>query len=191
MTGPGISAGRARQHEALVIKLEALLEDVRKLAAKAPEAAVQGALRAAAEAILYDAQKFRLRGRREKFPVAPATLGALAVELGQARAKLEAFELTHSFWSIPHKAHLWRVAGETLPVRRLRPALAADNPDDAPERPGIRREMMRKLTKRVERAYDKGYEDGATGKPPSPDGPWPPGVSEDFRKIYSRSSGRA
>jgi hypothetical protein len=186
MSNATISLERARQHEALVLKLEALMADVRKLAAKSPEGAVGERLRAAAEGLLHDAQKFRVRGRREKLPVAPATFGALALELAQARARLEAFELAHSYWSAAHKAHVWRVANQVEPIRRLRPALAAADPEQQKANRKRMDEVLQMMMARVERAYNKGYEDGRSGRAPSPDGPWPPGIRDELRNTYRR-----
>jgi hypothetical protein len=165
MAESGISAGRARLHEALVLKLEALLDELRPLAARHPEGAVGPALRATAEALLYEAARFRPRRRREVFPAAAPTLGALAVELGQARAGLEAFELTHSAWSPKHKAFLWHVAGTPLPVARLR--ARADIADRAQGRAEsrLRRDLVRQVRVKIEDAYEQGYDDARQGRP--------------------------
>jgi hypothetical protein len=171
MAEAGISADRTRQHEALVLRLEVLLADVRRLAARAPAGAVSAPLRAAAEGLLYDAQKFRLRGRREALPVAAPSLGELAVELGQARARLEAFELIHSSWSGKHKAFVWRTPREPRPVTRLRPALPEDERLNRREGEQMRKELLRRLKVRVEEAYEQGYADARTGKPPPPEMP--------------------
>ncbi len=171
MADPGISLQRARQHEALVLRLEALLGDVRRLAARAPEAAIGAPLRAAAEALLHEAQHFRLRGRREALPPAPPTLGALAIALGQARARLEAFELVHSFWSGTHKSFVWRTAPRPLPIARLRPATVADEQRQRHDTERMRKALLRRLEARIEEAYEQGYADGQTGTAPRPEAP--------------------
>jgi hypothetical protein len=167
MTGTGISAERARHHEALVLRLEALLREERPLAARHPEGPVGPALRVAAEALLHDAAQFHpRRGRREKFPPAAGRLGPLAVELGQARAGLEAFELVHSYWSARHKAFVWRTLPEPAPIGRLRPAVAAADPEATRENRHIRDEVLRRLKVRIAESYEQGYRDARNGLPP-------------------------
>src|SRR6185369_14834439 len=65
MTDAGISLDRARRHEALVVRLEALLRTVRPLAAHRPEGRVGAALRAEAEGLLFEAGQFTARRRRD------------------------------------------------------------------------------------------------------------------------------
>ena len=163
MAEPGISVDRARRHEAVVVRLEALLREVRLLAARRPEGRVNAALRAAAEGLLQEMQMFIEQRRREALPVAAHTLGALAVQLGQARAGLEAFELVHASWSARHKAFAWRTRSGPVPVGRLKPAVA----DEASDKVDRRRhnELLRQFEGRIERAYDEGFEDARTGRP--------------------------
>ena len=165
MAESGISLVRARQHEKLALALDALLAELRPQAARHPDGAVSEPLRIAAETLLFEAGRFRPRRRRDRFPAAAPTLGALAVELGQARAGLEAFELVHSFWSPRHKAFLWRVGGDPVPVARLR--ARADIEDRLATRADRRRhhEIRAMFTQRIERAYDEGYEHGSSGHP--------------------------
>lgn len=160
-----VSAARARQHEALVVRLEALLRELRPLAARRPEGLVAPALRRAAEDLLADTMHFLPRRRREALPVAARGLGALAVQLGQARAALEAFELVHAGWSARLKAFAWHTRGGPMPVGRLRPESAeADLADDKLGKQR-RAEFLKQFEARIERAYDEGYEDAQTGKP--------------------------
>ena len=158
-----ISLACARRHEALVVRLEALLREVRPLAARRPAGRVGAALRVAAEGLLHEMQMFIERRRREALPVGAGTLGALAVQLGQARAGLEAFELAHASWSGQHRAFAWHTRGGRVPVGRLKPAVA----DEASDKLDRRRhaEMLRHFDARLQRAYDEGFEDAQSGKP--------------------------
>jgi hypothetical protein len=170
MAEPGISVDRARRHEALVVTLEALLREVHLLAARRPQGRVNAALRAAAEGLLFEAGQFAARRRREALPAVALTLGPLAVQLGQARAGLETFELLHASWSARHKAFAWRTRGGPVLVGRLKPA-AADQVSGKLDR---RRhaEILRQIDARLQRAYDEGFEDARTGRPHTGSVPW-------------------
>ena len=167
-----VSAARARQHEALVVKLEALLRELRPLAARRPAGCVPGALRIAAEGLLGDTQRFLPHRRRDALPVAAGTLGALVVQLGLARAGLEAFELVHAGWSNKLKAFAWRTGGGPLVVRRLRAPSATE--DVAADKQQKRRhhEMRAVFESRIERAYEEGYQDAQSGTPPTGSMAW-------------------
>lgn len=165
MSGGRISVPLAQAHEALVVRFEALLRDLRPLAARRPEGRVTGSMRVLAEGLLHDAQRFRPRARREVWPVAARSLGALALQLGQTRAGLEAFELVHTRWSARHKAFVWRT-DTPLPVGRLRPELAGADAESGKAREALRGEIMRRLQARIEEAYEQGVRDAQTGIAP-------------------------
>jgi hypothetical protein len=166
-----VSEARARRHEALVVRLEALLRELRPLAARRPEGRVAEAMRTAAEGLLADTMYFLPRRRREVLPVAARRLGPLAVQLGQARAALEAFELVHAGWSNKLKAFAWHTRGGPVAVGRLRPEGIVEADAD---KLGKRRhaEILRQFESRIERAYDEGYADAQNGHPATGSLPW-------------------
>lgn len=165
MTEPTLTAARAERHEALVLKLEALLHELRPLALRQPAAAVPEDLRVLAEGLLHDAIAFAPRREREPFPVAAPDLGALALQLGQVLAGLEAFEVRHTFWSREHNAYVWRLPrGETAAVARLRPQLLKPTaPTPADER--RRAELITMFKARIDRAFDEGMAAGRIQRP--------------------------
>ena len=165
MPEPVLTRARAAAHETLFTKLDALTRQAEAIAARRPAAAVPAETRAAAEALLYDAQlvlklshpkRRRLWGRG--LPAAAGTFAGLATQLGQALAGLDAFEAAHSRWNTDLKCFAWQLDGEPLPVRRLRPELllAAGS-----ERESREADMMRrKIVARFEERYDEGFEAG-------------------------------
>ena len=159
MTEPHLTAARAERHEALVLKLEALLHELRPLALRQSAAAVPEDLRALAEGLLYDARDFAARRHRQTFPVAAPELGALALTLGQVLAGLEAYEVRHTLWSREHGAYVWRRSrGTTTPIARLRPQLLQVQTTVESER--HRAELTRLFKARIDRAFAEGVEEG-------------------------------
>lgn len=115
-----ITVARAEQHEALHMRLTALLRHAEGVGARQATAAVPDETRRLAEGLLFDAAAFT-HGRG--LPAAAPSYGALAVQVGQALALLEAFELRYTHWDAGRKCVVWRIAGaeRPLPVKRLRP----------------------------------------------------------------------
>jgi len=175
MVEPNISAARAARHEALVLKLEALLHELRPLALRQPAATVPEDLRALAEGLLYDATAYAPRRERQPFPVAAPELGALALQLGQVSAGLEAYEVRHTFWSREHGAYLWRLTrGDIIPVARLRPQLLQPAANHA-EADRMRDKVVALIKARVAEAYEEGFAAAKRGQEPPPDPLSPPG----------------
>jgi hypothetical protein len=77
----------------------------------------------------------------------------------------------HTAWSARHKAFVWRILGEPLPVARLRPALPEEAARDRADGDRMREELLRRFKARVEEAYEQGYTDARTGKPPPSETP--------------------
>lgn len=164
---PRITKRLAERHEALVVRLGALERQVTAIAARNPELAVAGDVRIAAEDLLRDCRAFA-RGLGALPPAAPS-YGGLAVQLGDAEARLEAFELRHSVWDVAMKCRAWMLTdGTRQPVERHNPKPAVL---PTPKESSARVEELHALfDKRIERAYDNGYMDGyLAGKGE----PWP------------------
>ena len=160
MIEPNISAARAERHEALVLKLEALLHELRPLALRQPAAAVPEDLRALAEGLLYDAIAFAPRKERKLFPVAAPELGALALQLSQVLASLEAYEVRHTLWSREHGAYVWRLSrGDLTPVARLRPQLLQPAARSA-DADRYRDKVIGLIKARIAEAYEEGLAAG-------------------------------
>ena len=171
---PTITPGRAIRHEALVLKLEALLHELRPLALRHPEAAVPAPLATLAEALLFDARPFTAPRLREPLPAAAPDFGGLVVQLGQAVATLDAFEVRHTMWSPELKAYAWRVGGKTdRPIARLRPRLARPTATERRESDRRLQEVLRMIEAKEVEAYDRGLAEGrAGGNAPAPAAEW-------------------
>lgn len=184
VTRPSLTFALA--HEALYPRLESLCRQVEAIASRRPDAAVPPVTRAAAEALLFDALRFRPRQRSassragrtprplmvsvsnhagmgaaphaRELPPAPDTFAALATVLGQALATLDAFEARHSAWSAAHGGFVWQLArGEQRLVTRLRPkSLAPVLVTDDRHATARRAELLR----RIAAQYDDGFEAG-------------------------------
>jgi len=145
----------ARMHEALYPRLETLARQVEAIAARKPEAEVPPETRTAAEAQLFESQKFGARGgRRSSRALLPAPDTATA--LGQALAGLDAFETRHSGWSEKHQCFVWLLPrGVLKPVARLKPhANVAAGPESDKRAAFMRAEIIR----RIQAKYDEGYD---------------------------------
>jgi len=132
----------AERHEALWLALSALTTQVSATAARKPEANVSAGVRMVAEALLADAAPFS-RKRREVLVPAAEDFAGLAVQLGQALAKLQDYEATHSIWDQRKKCRCWLFAEGRAPIKRLQPELA--------EMPEADRAHMEDLKKKLER----------------------------------------
>ena len=163
---PVVTAAQAVAHEALVLKLEALLSELRPLAVRHPVQPVPAALATLAEALLFDARPFVPRRRRERLPAAAPDYAGLVVQLGQALAALDVFEVRRSFWSPERAAFVWRLGAGTAPAARLRPRLAKAEADRA-QADKRRDELHRMIMGRLAEAYEEGARDAQSVTPPS------------------------
>lgn len=146
----------AERHEALVLHLSALQKSVTAIAAKRPEAAVPAATRVLAEALLFDCAPFLPRPSSARFPVAAPQHGALLVQLGQALAGLDAYEARHAVWDEARNGFVWRLANnQTLPIARLRQAIAAPADPDIADTMGVIKRGLRALAQRHEQQMAK------------------------------------
>ncbi|MEP7239530.1 MAG: hypothetical protein ABI697_01475 [Devosia sp.] len=167
-----LTAALATTHEALYPRLDMLLRQVEAIAARKPEGDVPAETLATAEALLFDTRRFAGRGTGRDLAPAPDSFGALATVLGQALARLAAFETAHSVWSGPHNGFVWRLPrGELRPVARLRPhtALPVHAGDDR-ETARMRAEIVRRIAAKYDEGFDAGRKAAAASlsTPPSP-----------------------
>jgi len=161
-----VSRFRVQRHEALQPRLAALARDVSALAARHPQTPVTAGLRKTAEDLLFEARRFAWHLPRGRMAIAPDHAG-LAIQLGQALAGLEAFELAHSHWSAEHQAFVCSVGGGApMPVKRLRPRLMPDKMSvRTGESSAMRKELVRRILAQRSEYYNMGYADGAAGRP--------------------------
>lgn len=165
---------RARTHEALYPRLEALTHQVEAIAARKPDADIPPETRAAAEALLFDARRFQPRRPRPAggpaspgFEPAPDKFAALATVLGQALAALGAFEARHSIWSQKHAGFVWLLQHDRLaPVQRLRPK--SPNALEAGADKNVER-LREKLRNRFDERYEEGFTAGRHAATVPPD----------------------
>jgi hypothetical protein len=142
---PTLTPVIAQAHERLYPRVIALLAQVEKLAARRPRDPVPEATLTVARELFGAARKILGRDAARIAGTATADLGALAVGLGQLRAGLEAFEAANSRF-VPKLGRVgWNVAGEPLPVARLKPTgpqkAAPPNRDNGVE-PGFRKQAL-------------------------------------------------
>jgi hypothetical protein len=137
-----LSTRRAKAHEALVARVDALIDQVRPLAAKHPEAAVTQTLSCFAQTCLNDLAWFDRTARQT--PAADWT--GLLAQLTQARAFLDTFEALHSAWDKDNNARVWILRRGRVHIRRLRP-LSTKPPrsQDNPESRRIRALMEQRI----------------------------------------------
>lgn len=109
------------RHETLFPKLQALARRVEAQAARRPQGAVSDALRAEAEALLFEAETLVEFRAHAALPVAAPHLGGLAGQLRAALADLLAFEARHSHWDARANASVWALARGSRTVKRLMP----------------------------------------------------------------------
>jgi len=157
-----VTARTAARHEAVYLRLQALLKQTQAIAAKRPEALLPEATRILAEGLLFDARPFLSGARRRRdWPAVSADQAGLAVQLGQVQAGLEAFEIAHTSWNTKLGCLLWLASdARDLPVRRLRPKLAL-NEAETTKMQQLRHLLARRIDARAEGHYDRGYRDGA------------------------------
>lgn len=139
-----------------MVRLGALLEQVRPMAAKHPEAAVPPVVKDLARHLLAEAQWF---GFPSGAAGRPAAGGAgLVAQLSEARALLEHFEAQHSVWDPAQNARIWRLRRSTVHIRRLRPlSTVPPRSEDNPEARHMRKlleERINAITKGMAGAAD-------------------------------------
>jgi hypothetical protein len=159
---------KARAHEALVPRLEALLKQIQAMAARRPDGAVPAESRALAEALLFDAQPFAGGRKRGAMPAVSETLAGLAAELGQAQAALKTFEAAHTTWNAVQGCFAWNIDGRgKLPVQRLRPQLKAvvQTEREKKDLAYTRIKVLKRFDEHHYDGYRLGYADGVAGLP--------------------------
>lgn len=163
----------AERHEALWISLSALHKDIIALGAKKPQALVSEPVRISAESLLSECAPF-IRRRGERLPVAAPDLAGLAVQLGQARAALDAWEDLHTVMDARFNCRMWNLDGNKLPVMRLKPPTAVLNQPKTDYK-GIRDKLGDLIKARIRGAYKEGFDAGRAARvgPPA-DAAYPP-----------------
>lgn len=124
-------------------------------------------VRIVAEGLLGDCASF-IRLKREKLPVAAPDLAGLAVQLGQALAGLDAFESLHTRWDARWNCRVWNVAGEPLPVRRLRPDVAPPPPPTTFKGDSMRDKLSQLIERRRKQAFEEGFRAGQAARSGAP-----------------------
>jgi hypothetical protein len=176
-----ITRARAERHEEVFLRLTRLLKQVDAMAVRRPEGLVSDALRQAAADVLFEAGRFRARAAKAPLVEPAPHLSGLAAQLGQAQARMEAFEIRHSFFEASQNCFIWATGPllPYLPIKRLRakyPVNAAATHDGELERK--KQEFWRLIASQRDTYYDIGYEAGRAGAPHTypdlyfrPDGP--------------------
>ncbi len=141
---PFLYSRQAEAHEALFVRVCALLDQLKPLAAKHPEGAVSPVVTRLATEMLGAVAWF-VGGKRAGC-VPAADLAGLVVQLSEARAKLEHFEAQHSAWHKDQNAHVWLLRNGTAPIKRLRPhTTRPPHPQYDPEARQRRKELERRI----------------------------------------------
>jgi len=160
-TLPRVTYALAERHEALWLRLKALIDQVAATAHRHPHKPVTAQTRNVAEAILGEARVFLPRGTRERLPPAAPDWGGLLTQLGQVLAQMEAYEAQNTGWDQASGARVWRSAHDTFPVRRLAPRIVVKHPSvSAPRQPDITKELGKMMKGRFHAEYQRGFEDG-------------------------------
>ncbi len=168
-TPTALTAAIALAHERLYPRVTALLKQVERSAGRQPKQPVPDATRAVAQSLFAEARKLLGREVGSIANHAFRDLAALGVALGQLVAALESFEAAHSGFSARAKCILWRVAGQELPVARLKPPGVEAGPraEATPEQDRARTQLFKLIASRFAAGYDEGYRDASEGRPPS------------------------
>ena len=164
---PQISHFLAERHEALWLRLSTLHKDICAIAAKKPEAPVGNTERATVEGLISDCRPF-LKKPADRLPVAAQTFSGLAVQLGQVLAALEDFENRHAFWDGKARCRVWRVAGPTLPVARLRAEVPPFELKTSKGR-DMREALAKLMDAKESRVYEAGFAAGRAARLGPPD----------------------
>ena len=157
---PAVTKNLAPQHEALFVRLTALVEQSRATATRHPAGKVSDETSRTAKALLDEAKVFRAPDGRNAVP-AP-DWGGLFTQLSQALADLDAYEAGQTFWDAGQKCRMWLTMPEPLPVLRLRPAVKTPGTTKLLTRSGkdMRAELARMIKAKTDGAYREGYEAG-------------------------------
>lgn len=118
---PWLTRHMADRHEALWLRLDALIQQVEAKARRRPRALVPADLRVLAEDMLFETARFGPLRPRRSLPMAADHVGPLAAQLLQAREALASFESRNTRWDLALGRLVWRVTGEKLAVRRIKP----------------------------------------------------------------------
>ncbi|WP_461382817.1 hypothetical protein [Devosia indica] len=141
---PFLYPRQAEAHEALFVRVCALLDQLKPLAAKHPEGPVAPVVTRLATGMLGAVAW--LVGEKRAGCVPAADLAGLVAQLSEARARLEHFEAQHSAWHKDQNAHVWLLRNGTLPIKRLRPhTTKPPRPQDDPEARQRRKELERRI----------------------------------------------
>lgn len=139
-----INPRQAQAHEALFVRLCALLDQLKPLVARHSGAPVSPVVAKQAAEMLGAAAWFAGSRGVGRAP-APDSAGLVA-QLTDAKAQLEHFEAQHSAWDKAQNAHVWLLRRGNLPIRRLRPLIsAAPRPQDDPAMRKIRMDVERRI----------------------------------------------
>lgn len=170
----------AERHEAVWLALAALHKDVLALGAKKLTAPVPEILRIAAEGLLSDCVPFG-PSRRGRLPVAASDMGGLAVQLGQALARLDAWESQRSFLDPQLGCRMWLVAGTRLPIMRLRPPAAA-LPKAHRDMADLRQKLAQRIDGQRSGDFQRGFEAGRAARQGKPLAE----IEAEFKRTYPR-----
>jgi len=158
---PRVTYVLAERHEALWLRLKALVDQVAATAHRHPAKPASEATRAVAEAILAESRVFLPRAAREKLPVAAPDWGGLLTQLGQALALLEAYEAQNTGYDRASGARMWRGTESEFPVRRLAPNIVIKHPKIGMSREiDYEKELGKRITAVKHQEYDRGFMDG-------------------------------
>jgi hypothetical protein len=164
----------AERHEALWLRLEKLHKDITAIAAKKPDGPVGDAERSVAEGLIRECRPF-IKRPIDAMPAAALHFAGLCVQLGQFLARLEDFENRHAYWHAKLEARVWRVAGGTVPVRRLRQELAPYEHTTYQGR-DLRSELVKRMDAKEHRVFEAGFAAGRAARQGPPSGFSPGGA---------------
>ncbi|HEY9011093.1 MAG TPA: hypothetical protein VIN06_08740 [Devosia sp.] len=83
-----LTPARAARHEALTVRIEALVKQLEPVARSKPGQEVSAPVRSLAEDLLFEAREFRARGERRGLVAAAPDYAGLFIQLGQALGML-------------------------------------------------------------------------------------------------------
>ena len=164
-----LTAAIALAHERLHPRVNALLRQVERSAARHPEHPIPPATLAVARSLFAEARRILGRGAARLTGNATGSLAALGIALGQLVALLEAFEAENSGFSAKARCIVWRLDGPPQPVLRLKPPGVEAGPvvGSDPQSEKARTDLVRLVMARFAAGYDEGYRDASERKPPS------------------------
>jgi len=157
----------AERHEGLWLRLEKLHKDIAAIAAKKPDALVGDTERLAAEGLIRECRTF-LKKPIDPLPVAALHFAGLCVQLGQFLARMEDFENRHAYWDGKRNVRVWRVAGDPLPVGRLRQEVAPIELTTFKGR-DMRAELVKLMEGKERQVYEEGFAAGRAARQGPPE----------------------